>query len=532
MSAVSQRMLVLWSLLTGLAAADAVAQCLLANPSFEIAGAAGAAFGGWSQAGDVTSSAAARHGQAAARLRGLDTGGWNESACWQDLTGLPGETWSAGGQVRHSPDHPLTGASVALVRLEWRDGSGALIGSREETVLDGQAPADSYLPFTVPDAQAPPGTSRVRLVLGVRQAPGQPPPEACFDEVTLRDTSPPTINDVQWTDFPGGRVIEFSGRAWRVKGPGWYGPGPNVFSDQPECVFVDDAGRLHLAIRHLDGIWRSSEVTLVEPLGYGDHVFTTSGDLDLLDDRAVLGLFLWQYETCYDPANAWWNPYNEIDVEVSRWGNAQAEAGQFVAQPWDWEGNLERFAVESDEGGLASFAFNWLPDRVEFRSWRGGAGDESPETLVRAWTYVGPHLPRPDQPRVHLNLWRMAEVQEEQEVVLTQFLFTPAEDPTGPLPPRHLPRSALRLGEPVPNPFNPRASLRLALDMAGQVDVAVYDLAGRRIRTLLDGVLPAGDHTVWWNGRDSGDRACASGIYFCVLRQGGAVAVQRMLLLH
>jgi flagellar hook assembly protein FlgD len=47
--------------------------------------------------------------------------------------------------------------------------------------------------------------------------------------------------------------------------------------------------------------------------------------------------------------------------------------------------------------------------------------------------------------------------------------------------------------------------------------IAVYDASGRRIRTLIDGRLDAGRHTVLWDGTDDRGRRVATGIYFCRL---------------
>src|SRR5262249_45620568 len=52
------------------------------------------------------------------------------------------------------------------------------------------------------------------------------------------------------------------------------------------------------------------------------------------------------------------------------------------------------------------------------------------------------------------------------------------------------------------NPVRTVASLRLALRGYGRVHVAVYDAAGRRVRTLLDGAMPAGATLLQWDGRD------------------------------
>ena len=61
--------------------------------------------------------------------------------------------------------------------------------------------------------------------------------------------------------------------------------------------------------------------------------------------------------------------------------------------------------------------------------------------------------------------------------------------------------------------------------------LTVYDLAGRRVRRLLDGRLEAGDHVAKWNGRDERERAQSSGIYFCRLTAGGESASRKMILM-
>jgi flagellar hook assembly protein FlgD len=65
----------------------------------------------------------------------------------------------------------------------------------------------------------------------------------------------------------------------------------------------------------------------------------------------------------------------------------------------------------------------------------------------------------------------------------------------------------------------------------GDLLLEVYDLRGRRVRTVHTGPLSGGWHTMTWDGRDDGGQAQASGLYF--LRAAGArvVAVQKMTLL-
>ena len=79
-----------------------------------------------------------------------------------------------------------------------------------------------------------------------------------------------------------------------------------------------------------------------------------------------------------------------------------------------------------------------------------------------------------------------------------------------------------------PNPFNPRTTIRFELARAGAARLAVYDVCGRQVRTLLDGSLAAGSHEAEWDGRDDGGREVGSGVYLARLEAGGVVAVARL----
>jgi hypothetical protein len=72
----------------------------------------------------------------------------------------------------------------------------------------------------------------------------------------------------------------------------------------------------------------------------------------------------------------------------------------------------------------------------------------------------------------------------------------------------------LALSAPAPNPASGSCTMRLALPREARVALAVFDQQGRRVRTLLAGTLPAGEHPVTWDGRDDRGRGVASGIYF------------------
>ncbi len=64
-----------------------------------------------------------------------------------------------------------------------------------------------------------------------------------------------------------------------------------------------------------------------------------------------------------------------------------------------------------------------------------------------------------------------------------------------------------------PNPFNPATTIYFDKPSAGRLDIVVHDLVGRRVRTLLGEVRPAGPGSVRWDGRDDRGVLCASGVY-------------------
>ncbi|NNE07505.1 MAG: S8 family serine peptidase [Gemmatimonadetes bacterium] len=83
-----------------------------------------------------------------------------------------------------------------------------------------------------------------------------------------------------------------------------------------------------------------------------------------------------------------------------------------------------------------------------------------------------------------------------------------------------------------PNPFNPTTAIAFSVPGDARVTLDVYDLAGRRVKTLVDRSLSAGSHTMHWTGIDDANRPVASGIYFYRLRSGAEEAVGRMILIR
>ncbi len=88
----------------------------------------------------------------------------------------------------------------------------------------------------------------------------------------------------------------------------------------------------------------------------------------------------------------------------------------------------------------------------------------------------------------------------------------------------------LALGQNHPNPFNPSTMISFTLPRNGTVGLAIYDVTGRRVRSLVSDDLDAGSHVVRWDGRNEVGQRAASGMYFYKLEAGGSTLTRKMLL--
>ena len=81
------------------------------------------------------------------------------------------------------------------------------------------------------------------------------------------------------------------------------------------------------------------------------------------------------------------------------------------------------------------------------------------------------------------------------------------------------------LSQNFPNPFNPSTDISYALPVSGKISLKVYDILGKEIATLVDGIVLAGNHTVTFTGDGY------SGVYICVLRTESTTLTRKMLFL-
>ena len=88
------------------------------------------------------------------------------------------------------------------------------------------------------------------------------------------------------------------------------------------------------------------------------------------------------------------------------------------------------------------------------------------------------------------------------------------------------------LAQNRPNPFNPRTDIAFDLPQSGRVRLAIYAADGRLVTTLVEGDLPAGPHSVAWDGLDARGRAVPSGTYFYRLETASGSQARRLSLVR
>jgi len=86
------------------------------------------------------------------------------------------------------------------------------------------------------------------------------------------------------------------------------------------------------------------------------------------------------------------------------------------------------------------------------------------------------------------------------------------------------------LDQNFPNPFNPSTSIPLALPQRTQVRLAIFNVLGQKVRTLVDGPMEAGYHTLEWNGRDEAGLQAGTGTYFYLLEADSFRQTRKMTL--
>jgi hypothetical protein len=239
--------------------------------------------------------------------------------------------------------------------------------------------------------------------------------------------------------------------------------------------------------------WNGTEtvtLTAIDPYGISDSDTFTVKVLPVEDPPAVFGLIYPLQDTTIDR----WN----IPLEF-RWHSAP--------DPDPGDGVKYSFLLTDspDLTGTGIFKMSLIPDTVLYISPRA-AGDYY-------WGVV-------------------AQDTKGNTTICDQvyrFRFTPSAveiDKGGKAPDR------FALEPNYPNPFNPATAIPFQVARQGRVKLRIFDLRGRVVRTLEDGMFNPGYFESKWDGRDGNGEPAASGVYVISIQAGDFIGQRKMLLMR
>lgn len=120
------------------------------------------------------------------------------------------------------------------------------------------------------------------------------------------------------------------------------------------------------------------------------------------------------------------------------------------------------------------------------------------------------------------SLTELRNTADAAQALWNQLITNVEDQPAPGIPQR------FSLHQNYPNPFNPSTEIRFDLSQSVEMELAIYNLLGQKIRTLLSERRAAGFHSVQWDGKNDAGIAVASGIYLYELRAGGFVETRKM----
>jgi hypothetical protein len=224
----------------------------------------------------------------------------------------------------------------------------------------------------------------------------------------VKGTGPPT--------YAPTKPIKFSGYDWAVRTVGSNrGDTYNLYD--PNNVWTDGTGALHLRITTKDNVAYCAQLGLTRSLGYGTYAVTVR-DISHLDPAEVLSMYTF---------DEWHGDqyYREMDVELTRWGDPRNQNNaQYGVQPFYVPGNVYQFKAPA---GPLTYAMRWRSGSVTFTTVRGARnGSDSPPVSEHEFTSG---VPTPGQEAVKLEFYAIPSdkypLKEVGEVVIEKFEYLP-----------------------------------------------------------------------------------------------------------
>jgi hypothetical protein len=267
-------------------------------------------------------------------------------------------------------------------------------------------------------------------------------------------------------------------------------------------VWVDGQQKLHLRIARQGDTWHSSEIICKASLGYRQYKFDVATRVDLLDPNIIAGIFTW--DDCSPFANPPNNYFREIDFEFSRWGNFSNDNSQFVIQPYNIPGNINRFNMNLSGLSHSVHSFDWSSDSIVFNSTWGSS--------FYSWKYTNPvYIPTPGSENVRINFWLINGIAPtdgmDAELVLNSYATNAGEIAcTG---------NQVKI---YPNPMEQKCVIDVISGTVEDLKADIFDINGNHVKNIFSGKLNIGSCRFTWDGRNDHGVNMPPGIYLLQYR--------------
>ena len=347
---------------------------------------------------------------------------------------------------------------------------------------------------------------------------------AVNDIVDIKQVKAVVENDVLYTQF-----IFWAGPAW---------PNNAVIEDQSGVMKVRHRGYYHLGI-DLD----NDATTGVNMFFYEAH-YTPAGFLNSLNDPSIV----------IDPVGAEAAVMWGCDYEWTPVDGSEEPVVKYIAYEWyDWSQN--NWEIDDDRTLAIAGVEITNPDTSKARKYSGYltiAGSEVEEFkddstsmfyVGHGWGYDFLELAMDLEPL--MVFFGTDNFQPGSVWGITPMIETPIDDwavevttrgeveyttVTG-VNDREMVAEKFELFNNYPNPFNPTTTIKFTTPKASKVKVAIYNMLGQKVRTLVDRTVSAGNHTIAWNGTDDMGNMLSSGVYLYRLESQFGTKVKKMTLI-
>ncbi|MBU1676192.1 hypothetical protein KKA85_10475 [bacterium] len=233
----------------------------------------------------------------------------------------------------------------------------------------------------------------------------------------------------------------------------------------------------------------------------------------------------------------WWHEFGPADFGVEMYAGDIEEGFMYPPEdyimPGDWTCWLYKFHVDPhlafhQEGTEVDPVIYWLDlkafplDPEAQFGWKTSLNHWNDDAVwgMGAEPYPGPWFELRYPP--NHEMWGQS----------IDLAFAIMEDVITAVPDQDTPER-VGLHQNVPNPFNPRTEIKYDLPATGgQVRLDIFDVMGRRVRTLVDGFVAGGPRTAVWDGLGDDGQALPTGVYFANLYTDGTRKTVKMVLLR